>query len=133
MWLSLRSNSGLIFSIVAVVSGLIPILYETQHDVNSSGAGGAMSLMVFVILVQGWLAADEKIKQELMQWTSALLVGEVVLAMILARSEDLNLILGFIRQDELGSFSNIVTLCPKFFNIKAQDKPPTPAPTILYR
>ena len=110
MWLSLRSNSGLIFSIVAVVSGLIPILYETQHDVNSSGAGGAMSLMVFVILVQGWLAADEKIKQELMQWTSALLVGEVVLAMILARSEDLNLILGFIRQDELGSFSNIVTL-----------------------
>ena len=111
MWLSLRSNSGLIFSVVAVVSGLIPILYETQNNpVDSSGAGGAMSLMIFVILVQGWLAADEKIKQELMQWTSALLVGEVVLAMILARSEDLNLILGFIRQDQLGSLSTIVTL-----------------------
>ena len=31
---------------------------------------------------------------------------------------------------DLDCFSNIVTLCPKFFNIKAQDNPPTPAPTM---
>ena len=31
---------------------------------------------------------------------------------------------------DLACFSNIVTLCPNFFNIKPQHKPPTPAPTI---
>jgi hypothetical protein len=111
MWLSLRSNSGMIFAIVAVASGLIPILYETQNNpIDSSGAGGAMSLMVFVIIIQGWLAADDRLRQDLMQWTSALLVGEVLLAMILTRAEDLNLVLGFIRQDELGALSTVVTL-----------------------
>ena len=66
--------------------------------------------MIFVIIIQGWLAADERLRQDLMQWTSALLVGEVLLAMILIRAEDLNLVLGFIRQDELGVLSTVVTL-----------------------
>ena len=31
MWLALRTNNGIIFSIVAVFSGLVPILYEFAH------------------------------------------------------------------------------------------------------
>jgi hypothetical protein len=111
MWLSLRSNSGMIFAIVAIFCGIIPILYEFQNQpVDDSGLGGALSLMVFIIVVQGWLSADGKLRQDLMQWTSIFLVGEVVFAMIFARAEDLNLILGPFRGDELGELSTILTL-----------------------
>ena len=111
MWLSLRSNSGMIFAIVTIFCGIIPILYEFQNQpVDDSGLGGALSLMVFIIVVQGWLSADGKLRQDLMQWTSIFLVGEVVFAMIFARAEDLNLILGPFRGDELGELSTILTL-----------------------
>lgn len=111
MMLSLRSNSGMIFAIVAVFCGIIPILYEFQNNpVDDSGLGGALSLMVFIIVVQGWLAADNRLRQDLMQWTSIFLVGEVVFAMFLARVEDLNLILGPLRSEDLGELSTILTL-----------------------
>ena len=89
MWLSLRANSGIIFSVVAVTSGLLPLLYEYNNEAGN-GAGGALSLLVFIIAVQGLMAADKRLRQDLMQWTSALLVGEVILAMIIAREFELH-------------------------------------------
>jgi len=108
MWLSLRANSGIIFSVVAVTSGLLPLLYEYNNE--DVGSGGALSLLVFIIAVQGILAADRRLRQDLMQWTSALLVGEVILAMIIARDTDFELILGPIRQTELGILDSYLTL-----------------------
>ena len=105
MWLSLRANSGIIFSVVAVTSGLLPLLYEYNNE--DAGSGGALSLMVFIIAVQGIMAADKRLRQDLMQATSIFLVGEVIFAMILARSGDYELILGPIRQYELGELSPI--------------------------
>ncbi len=111
MWLALRSNSGMIFAVVAIFSGLIPIFYEMQNNpVDQSGAGGALSLMIFIIIIQGLLAADNRLRQDLMQWTSIFLVGEVVIAMLITRVAELNLILGPIRGDELGDLSSIITL-----------------------
>ena len=111
MLLSLRSNSGMIFAIVAVSCGMIPILYEFQNNpVDDSGLGGALSLMVFIIIVQGWLAADGRLRQDLMQGTSIFLVGEVLIAMYFARAEELNLILGPFRIDDYGEISTILTL-----------------------
>jgi hypothetical protein len=101
MWLSLRANSGIIFSVVAVTSGLLPLLYEYNNE--DVGSGGAISLMVFIIAVQGILAADRRLRQDLMQWTSAFLVGEVILAIIIARNADFELILGPLRQFDLPS------------------------------
>ena len=108
MWLSLRANSGIIFSVVAVTSGLLPLLYEYNNE--DVGSGGALSLLVFIIAVQGILAADRRLRQDLMQWTSAFLVGEVVLAMIIAREGDFELILGPIRQYDLGALEPYLTL-----------------------
>ena len=111
MWLSLRSNSGIIFAIAALASGIIPILYEMQNNpADDTGAGGALSLIIFIIIVQGWLAADHRLRQDLMQWVSIFLVGEVILAMVFARAEELNLILGPFRADEYGDLSSIITL-----------------------
>ena len=45
-----------------------------------------------------------------MQWVSIFLVGEVILAMVFARAEELNLILGPFRADEYGDLSSIITL-----------------------
>lgn len=113
MWLALRTNNGIIFSIVAVFSGLVPILYEFAHDpVASQGQleGGALSLMAFIILVQGALAADDRIRQDLMQWTSIFLVGVVIYAIWLVGYEDLDLVLGPVKGDNLGAFEDILNL-----------------------
>ena len=45
------ANSGIIFSVVAVTSGLLPLLYEYSNE--DTGSGGALSLLVFIIGVQG--------------------------------------------------------------------------------
>ncbi len=108
MWLSLRANSGIIFSVVAITSGILPLLYEYNNE--DVGSGGALSLMVFIIAVQGILAADKRLRQDLMQWTSAILVAEVVLAMIIARNSDFELILGPIRQFDLPILDEYLTL-----------------------
>ena len=108
MWLSLRANSGIIFSVVAVTSGLLPLLYEYNNE--DVGNGGAISLLVFIIAVQGILAADRRLRQDLMQWTSVFLVGEVILAMLIAREQEFELILGPIRQYDLGTLSPYLTL-----------------------
>ena len=113
MWLALRTNNGIIFSIVAVFSGLVPILYEFAHDPIASAGdveGGALSLMTFIIFVQGALAADDRIRQDLMQWTSIFLVGVVIYAIWLVGYEDLDLVLGPLKADNLGDFKEILNL-----------------------
>ena len=112
MWLALRTNNGIIFSIVAVFSGLVPILYEFAHSPEGivGGEGGALSLMTFIILIQGALAADDRLRQDLMQWTSIFLVGVVIYAIWLVGYEDLNLVLGPLRAENLGSFEGILNL-----------------------
>ena len=112
MWLALRTNNGIIFSIVAVFSGLVPILYEFAHSPDGivGGEGGALSLMTFIILVQGALAADDRLRQDLMQWTSVFLVGVVIYAIWLVGYQDLNLVLGPLRAENLGSFEGVLNL-----------------------
>ncbi len=109
MWLSLRANSGIIFSVVAVTSGLLPLLYEYNNEAET-GAGGALSLLVFIIGVQGILAADKRLRQDLMQVTSIFLVGEVIIAMLIAKEADLQLILGPLRQENFGALEPYLTL-----------------------
>ena len=112
MWLALRTNNGIIFSIVAVFSGLVPILYEFAHSPDGivGGEGGALSLMTFIILIQGALAADDRLRQDLMQWTSIFLVGVVIYAIWLVGYEDLNLVLGPLRADNLGDLEGVLNL-----------------------
>ena len=111
MWLALRTNNGIIFSIVAVFSGLVPILYEFAHSPDVvGGEGGALSLMTFIILVQGALAADDRLRQDLMQWTSIFLVGVVIYAIWLVGYRDLNLVLGPLRAENLGDLEEVLNL-----------------------
>ena len=112
MWLALRTNNGIIFSIVAVFSGLVPILYEFAHTPDGvlGGEGGALSLMTFIILVQGSLAADDRLRQDLMQWTSIFLVGVVIYAIWLVQHDDLNLVLGPLRANNLGALEGVLNL-----------------------
>ncbi len=111
MWLALESNNSFIFSIVAVVAGLIPLIYEVLNEnVPIDGAGGALSLLVFIVIGQGVLAADERVRKDLMQLTSLFLVGEVLLAIIITRSFDLNLILGPIRESMLNDAAIYINL-----------------------
>ena len=50
-----------------------------------------------------------------MQVTSIFLIGEVLLAMILIRVGDLNIILGPIRESMLGDAANYINLKAKLF------------------
>ena len=108
MWLSLRANSGIIFSVVAVTSGLLPILYEYNNE--DVGSGGALSLLVFIIAVQGILAADKRLRQDLMQWTSNFLGWRGHYCLDYSKDGDFELILGPIRQYELGVLTPYLTL-----------------------
>ena len=103
MEMALRSNKALNFVVVAVVSGLTPILFEVFNTgAETNGAGGAMSLLIFIIAIQGYYASRQELRSELIQKASIVLVGEIVLAMYIARIEGLNLHLGPIKSSELG-------------------------------
>ncbi len=102
MEMALRSNKALNFVVVAVVSGLTPILLEIFNTgATEAGEGGAMSLLIFIVAIQGYYAARQELRSELIQKASIVLVGEIVLAMWLARVGDLNLHLGPIKTTEL--------------------------------
>ena len=89
MEMALRSNKALNFVVVAVVSGLTPILFEVFNTgAGSTGAGGAMSLLIFIIAIQGYYASRQELRSELIQKASIVLVGEIVLAMYIARMKD---------------------------------------------
>ena len=111
MWLALQSNNGITFSIAAIVSGIIPLLYEVLNEnAPEDGAGGALSLLIFIIIGQGVLAADPRLRQSLIEKTSFILVAEVLLAIYVARLGDLNLILGPLRESMLGEMAAYVNL-----------------------
>jgi len=111
MIIALRSNRSMVFSIVAVTSGLLPILYEIlNEDAATDGVGGALSLLIFIIIIQAVLAANKRISHSLIQTTSLFLVGEVVLAMIIAKAGVMNLHLGPIKASTLGDAAPYLTL-----------------------
>ena len=68
-----------------------------NENAGDDGAGGALSLLVFIIIIQGTLASSEKLKRELVEKMSFILIGEVIVAMLIANLNDYNLILGPIK------------------------------------
>ena len=103
MEMALRSNKALNFVVVAVVSGLTPILFELFNtNAEVGGEGGALSLLVFIIAIQGYYASKEELRSGLIQKASIVLIGEIVFAMFIARTQNLNLHLGPIKSTELG-------------------------------
>ena len=103
MEMALRSNKALNFVVVAVVSGLTPILFEVFNtNTISNGTGGAISLLIFIIAIQGYYASRQELRSELIQKASIVLVGEIVLAMYIARIEGLNLHIGPLKSTDLG-------------------------------
>lgn len=112
MEMALRSNRAFNFVIVAVAAGIVPIMYEMLNsNAPEGGAGGALSLMVFTIGLQGYYAARPDLRKEVMERASAVLIGTVVIAIFVARaSPEFNLILGPLRvaeQPELSNYLNI--------------------------
>ncbi len=108
MELALRSNKSFNFVVVAVASGLTPILFELYNtNVEVGGEGGALSLLVFIIAIQGYYASREELRSELIQKASILLVGEVLFAIMYARADNLNLHLGPFKPHEIGLESYI--------------------------
>ena len=110
MEMALRSNKALNFGVVAFASGLVPLVYELLNDVPDAEKGGALSLMVFIIALQGYYAARSDLRKEVMERASFFLVGQVVVAILVTRSGDLNLILGPFRSAEYSSLTSYVSL-----------------------
>lgn len=110
MWVSIQSNKSITFTAIASVCGIIPLIYELMNEnAPADGVGGALSLMVFIIIIQGYLATSPKLNQKLMERTSFILIGEVVLAMLVANNFDANAILGPIRMSDT-AFADTLTL-----------------------
>ena len=113
MYSALMSNKSINFAVVSVVSGFIPILYEILNEnAPPGGEGGAVSLLVFIIIIQGYLAGNERLKQTLAEKMSFFMIGAVVIAMLIASIQNWNLILGPFKPNELGSdgLASLVTL-----------------------
>ncbi len=104
MYSALMSNKSINFAVVSVASGIIPLIYEILNEnAPPSGRGGALSLLVFIIIIQGYLAGNERLKQTLAEKMSFFMIGVVVFAMLIASFEDLNLIIGPLKPASLGS------------------------------
>ena len=111
MHLSLQSDNSFLFSSVLVITSMVPIIYEVLNsNAPVDGRGGALSLFVFIIIAQGLYAADDRIRKGLMESTSAILISISTLSIFIARSEDLYLILGPVRESMLGEFSVFLNL-----------------------
>ena len=108
---ALRSNKSMHFFVAAIVSGLVPILYELFNtNAPAGGEGGALSLLIFIIAIQGYYASKQELRSDLMQKASVLLVGEVLIAMFIARIAELNLIIGPLTAEDLGFLGDHLTL-----------------------
>ena len=134
MEMALRSNRALNFVVVAVAACIVPIIYEVLNtEAPDDGTGGALSLMVFIIAMQGYYASRQDLRKEVMERASAVLIGTVVVAIALARTEpDFNLILGPFRiseYPELAPYLNIpvalwVTVLLAYFPAVLQQRVP---------
>ena len=110
MYSALMSNKSINFAVVSVVSGIIPIIYEILNEnAPPGGEGGALSLLIFIIIIQGYLAGNDRLKQSLAEKMSFFVIGVVVVAMLIAGLTDLNLIVGPFKPSEMGS-QNAATL-----------------------
>ena len=110
MQMALKSNNSTNLIVVVIASGIAPILFEAAHDVSPEQAGGALSLLVFIIAVQGYYASKQELRSEIIQKASLVLIGEIILAMLFARGGDLNLVLGPITSASLGGLSEYFSL-----------------------
>lgn len=113
MYSALMSNKSINFAVVSVVSGIIPIIYEILNEnAPAGGEGGALSLLIFIIIIQGYLAGNERLKQSLAEKMSFFLIGGVLVAMLISSIADLNLILGPFKPAELGDggVASVMTL-----------------------
>ena len=134
MEMALRSNRAFNFVVVAVAAGIVPIMYEMLNsNAPEGGAGGALSLMVFIIALQGYYAARPDLRKEVMERASAVLIGLVVIAIFVARSApEFNLILGPLRVAEepgLSEYLNIpvalwITVLLAYFPAVLQQRVP---------
>jgi len=107
MEVAFRSNRSRYFIAMAIISGLIPFFYEGNNDPFD---GGAISLLIFIIAIQGWYAEKEMINFELMQKASAGLVAIVFAAMLYTYANDFELILGPFRTSEFTGLASSITL-----------------------
>jgi hypothetical protein len=108
---ALRSNKSMHFFVVAIVSGIVPIIYELFNtNAPVGGEGGALSLLIFIIAIQGYYASKQELRSDLMQKASVLLVGEVLIAMFIAGIKDLNLVIGPLKSENLGFLGDHLTL-----------------------
>lgn len=113
MYSALMSNKAINFAVVSVVSSIIPIIYEVLNDnAEKGGEGGALSLLIFILIIQGYMAGNERLKQSLAEKMSFFVIGVVVVAMLYASVEDLHLVLGPLKSSVLSSegLGAIVTL-----------------------
>lgn len=95
MEVAVRSNRSINFAIVAFLAGLMPIVYELINtNAPPDGEGGALSLLVFIVALQGYYAARQDLNKEVLERASAFLIAQVVFVMLLTRLEPLNLVLG---------------------------------------
>mgnify|MGYP001159664800 CR=1 FL=1 len=95
MLLSIESNNGLVFAITANVASFLTIVYELVHDSPSgSTTGGALSLMTFIIIAQGLLAASPRLERKLVEKASIGLIVAALIAMFYATGTEMTLHLG---------------------------------------
>ena len=111
MYSALMSNKAINFAVVSVVSSIIPIIYEVLNDnADIDGRGGALSLLIFILIIQGYMAGNERLKQSLAEKMSFFVIGVVVIAMLYASTDDLNLVLGPLKSSNLSDLGEFVTL-----------------------
>ena len=110
MEMALRSNNSINLTVIVIASSIAPILFESAHDVEAAKQGGALSLLVFIIAIQGYYASKKELRTDIIQRASLVLIGIIVLAMLFARSDNLSLILGPLTPDALGGLSQHFTL-----------------------
>ena len=104
------SNKSITFTIIASVCGIIPLIYELMNtNAPEDGVGGSISLLVFIIIIQGYLATNTRINQKLMERTSFILIGVIVLSMFVSSVVDANAILGPLRMSDT-AFASTLTL-----------------------
>ena len=109
--MALRSNKALNFVVIAFAPGVVPIVYELLNtNVPADGKGGALSLLVFIIGLQGYYAARQDLRKEVMERASILLIGQVVVAIAITRNADFNLILGPFRSFDYPTLDAFISI-----------------------
>ena len=111
MLLAVESNNGLVFAITANIASFLTLIYEIVHDApNGATAGGALSLMVFIVIVQGLLAASPRLDRKMVEKASIGLIVAAVIAMFYAVTSDMTLHLGPFKFGPENSFLTLPSM-----------------------